>query len=143
MSGKLNIIKLSVGSDNIEMLKQWQEERRSQLDIKHSLHITRMWPKREMELLAGGSIYWVIKGYIMARQKITGMEEYHRHDGVRCCALIFDPIIFETESIRKRPFQGWRYLAKEDSPLDLLIKETDDDHLPIELLTRLADIGVR
>ena len=45
MSGKLNIIKLSVGSENIAMLSQWQEERRAQLNVKYSLHITRMWPK--------------------------------------------------------------------------------------------------
>ena len=139
----INLVKINVGSSSVKDVKEWQPTNKHKWPDGLPRHITRMWPKREMELLAGGSIYWVIKGYIMARQKITGMEEYHRHDGVRCCALIFDPIIFETESIRKRPFQGWRYLAKEDSPLDLLIKETDDDHLPIELLTRLADIGVR
>ena len=73
MSGKLNIIKLSVGSENIAMLSQWQEERRAQLNVKYSLHITRMWPKRENELLNGGSIYWVIKGAIQLRQKLIGL----------------------------------------------------------------------
>ena len=51
MNGKLNIVKLSVGSENIAMLKEWQQARRDQLKIKYSLHITRMWPKREKELL--------------------------------------------------------------------------------------------
>ncbi|MDE2648026.1 MAG: DUF1489 domain-containing protein [Paracoccaceae bacterium] len=139
----INLVKINVGSSSVKDVKEWQASNKHKWPDGLPRHITRMWPKRQVELLAGGSIYWVIKGYIMARQKITGMEEYRRHDGVRCCALIFDPIIFETESIRKRPFQGWRYLAKEDSPIDLLIKGTDDDHLPIELLTKLADIGVR
>ena len=142
MSGKLNIIKLSVGSDNIEMLKQWQEERRSQLDIKHSLHITRMWPKREAELLNGGSIYWVIKGAIQCRQKMIGFDEIIGADGIRRCGFKLDPELTPTTKALRRPFQGWRYLKLEDCPSDLSASRDSDDDLPEEMQQSLARLGV-
>ena len=74
----INLVKINVGSSSVKDVKEWQTTNKHKWPDGLPRHITRMWPKREMELLAGGSIYWVIKGYIMARQKITGMEEYHR-----------------------------------------------------------------
>ena len=79
----------------------------------------------------------------MARQKILGMEEFYRGDNIRCCSLIFDSTIYETESVRKRPFQGWRYLEIEQSPADLKIDRRNNDSIPAQLLAELADIGVR
>ena len=102
-----------------------------------------MWPKRQQEILNGGSIFWVVKGYIIARQKIIGMEEFYRNKTIRCCALIFDNTIFETEIVRKRPFQGWRYLEKEQSPADLALENHNNDSIPSQLLAQLSDIGVR
>jgi hypothetical protein len=142
MSGKLNIVKLSVGSENIAMLKEWQQARRDQLKIKYSLHITRMWPKREKELLDGGSIYWVIKGAIQLRQRLIGFDEIIGADGIRRCGFKLDPELIPTTKALRRPFQGWRYLKSEDSPSDLSTNREADDDLPEEMQQTLARLGV-
>ncbi len=78
-----------------------------------------MWPKREAEILEGGSLYWVIKGVILARQQIVDLQEVIGGDGIRRCALVLDPEIHRTEAALRRPFQGWRYLPVEETPRDL------------------------
>ena len=142
MNGKLNIVKLSVGSENIAMLKEWQQGRRDQLKIKYSLHITRMWPKREKELLDGGSIYWVIKGAIQLRQRLIGFDEIIGADGIRRCGFKLDPELIPTTKALRRPFQGWRYLKSEDSPSDLSTNREADDDLPEDMQQTLARLGV-
>ena len=142
MSGKLNIVKLSVGSENIAMLKEWQQARREQLKIKYSLHITRMWPKREKELLDGGSIYWVIKGAIQRRQHLIGFDEIIGADGIRRCGFKLDPELIPTTKALRRPFQGWRYLKSKDSPSDLSTNREADDDLPEDMQQTLARLGV-
>jgi len=142
MSIKLNIIKLSVGSESISMLTQWQSERRAQLNINYSLHVTRMWPKREAELLDGGSIYWVIKGAIQVRQKLIGFDEIIGQDGIRRCGFKLDPELVSTTKALRRPFQGWRYLKSEDAPSDLSEKRESDDEMPEEMQQYLAKLGV-
>jgi hypothetical protein len=139
----INLIKLSVGTNSTDDLQMWQASTALKLPNNLPRHVTRMWPKRGDEILNGGSIYWVIKGWLSARQQIIGMDEVFRNDGVRCCALILDAQIPLTETVRRRPFQGWRYLKPEESPKDLSQQEKGDDILPPELLVALADIGVR
>ena len=41
-----------------------------------------MRPQREHELLDGGSIYWVFKGLVLARQKIIALQELMGTDGI-------------------------------------------------------------
>lgn len=101
-----------------------------------------MWPKREAEVVAGGSIYWVIKGVILARQRILRFDPVDHGDGIQRCGFVFDPNIIRTEAQPKRPFQGWRYLKPEDAPRDLA-KSAAQAHLPPTLEAALAEIGVR
>ena len=68
-----------------------------------------MWPKREAEILNGGSIYWVIKGLIQCRQKVLRLDEVIGSDGIRRCAIVLEPKLVRTQSSLTRPFQGWRY----------------------------------
>ena len=89
-----------------------------------------MWPKREAEVLDGGSLYWVIKGVILARQRITDLQEVNLGDGIPRCALVLDPEVIRTEAAPRRPFQGWRYLDPKDSPRDLPKGRGKDDPLP-------------
>lgn len=142
--GQLNLIKLSVGSESVESLIDWQRNRSRQIKGNRYFHITRMWPKREAELLDGGSIYWVIQGVVQARQKIVGLEEVIGDDGIRRCAILLDEDIVRTEPQRKRPFQGWRYLDAADAPRDLTAREVEQSaDLPPKLMAALAEIGVR
>ena len=142
MSKTVNLIKLSVGTENVEDLADWQETKRAQAPDGLPRHVTRMWPKREAEILNGGSIYWVVKGVIQCRQTIKRLDEYIGNDGIRRCAIVLDPQLIRTQGTLKRPFQGWRYLQVEDAPIDLPEGRENEDVLPLELNQALAEIGV-
>ena len=143
MDNYVNLIKLSVGTDSVEDLAAWQEMRRRTVHAYGlNRHVTRMWPKRAGEILNGGSIYWVIKGLVQCRQHILRLDEVTGEDGIRHCAIVLDPDLIRTQTAQKRPFQGWRYLAPEDSPPDLPASRANDDALPDDLNRALAEIGV-
>lgn len=142
MSKTVNLIKLSVGTDSVEGLEDWQNRRSKQRKNGKYYHITRMWPKRADDVLAGGSIYWVIKGEIQARQRVLGFDEIIGQDGIRRCGIVLDPKIKRVQSTLKRPFQGWRYLPVEDAPMDLPEGREHEEALPVELNQALAEIGV-
>lgn len=141
----LHLQKLSVGSENLKSLQSWQKKvvaRRKQ----HSLspcheHITRMSPKRQEELLQGGSIYWVIKGLILCRNRIIGFESRRTEEGHHACAILMEPKLIAVEPTPKRPFQGWRYLKPENAPSDL-IHIDQVQSLPIRLQTKLMEQGL-
>ncbi|WP_300513920.1 DUF1489 domain-containing protein [Aliiroseovarius sp.] len=143
MSGTINLVKLCVGADRVEDLEAWQIARAGGRPGFEPRHVTRMWPKREAELLNGGSLYWVFKGLILARQRILRLEEVIGEDGIRRCGIVMHREVVRTESVPRRAFQGWRYLAPEDAPADLTPARQDEDDLPHELSTALAEIGIR
>jgi len=143
MSGFINLIKLSVGSESVEDIIAWQSRRAVELGDKDYAHITRMWPKREAEILNGGSIYWVVSGMVQCRQRILRLDEFIGKDGIRRCGIVLDREVQRTETALKRPFQGWRYLKPEDAPRDLAKARERDDTLPPQLSAALAEIGVR
>ena len=138
----INLIKLSVGTESVEDLQAWHRNVRAQGGDGLPRHVTRMWPKREKEILNDGSIYWVIKGVIQCRQRILRLDEVIGHDGIRRCAIVLEPELIRTVQAIKRPFQGWRYLKPEDSPADLPEGRENEEALPPELAGALADIGV-
>ncbi|MBT3139654.1 DUF1489 domain-containing protein [Phaeobacter gallaeciensis] len=142
MDKYVNLIKLSVGTESVESLEDWHRTKVAQTEDGLPRHVTRMWPKREAEILSGGSIYWVIKGVIQCRQKILRMDEVFGSDGIRRCAIVLDPELHRTQSALKRPFQGWRYLKSEDAPPDLPKGREQDDIIPDDLNRALAEIGV-
>ncbi|MBA3325882.1 MAG: DUF1489 family protein, partial [Rhodobacteraceae bacterium] len=96
---KLHLIKLCVGTASVEDLVEWQargaSERRA-AGRAAAAHVTRMWPKRSPELLEGGSLYWVIRGHALARQRILELEPREGADGVRRCAILLDPEVVRT-----------------------------------------------
>ena len=142
MKNTIHLVKLSVGTESVESLAAWQKTRAAQHPKGLPFHITRMWPKRESEVLAGGSIYWVIKGAIQARQPVLGFEEIIGSDGIRRCGFVLAPELVRVAPALKRPFQGWRYLKPEDAPIDLAADRATEEALPAELAGALADIGV-
>jgi hypothetical protein len=142
MAKFINLIKLSVGTETPAGLADWQASRMAQGTDGLPCHVTRMFPKREAEILNGGSIYWVIKGVIQCRQRILRLDETDRGDGVRRCAIVLDPDLVPTAASPRRPFQGWRYLKPEDSPPDLPKNRQNEDALPEGLSQALAEIGV-
>ena len=140
MSASLNLMKLCVGCDDPAELDAWQAGRYQGGPARH---ITRMWPKREAELLDGGSIYWVFKGVMQARQRLIGLEEVLGEDGIRRCALILEPGLVRVAAVPRRPFQGWRYLSASDAPPDLSQTRAAEPDLPDDIAQALADMGLR
>ncbi|MEM9854464.1 MAG: DUF1489 domain-containing protein [Pseudomonadota bacterium] len=140
MDQHINLVKLGVGADTIADLEAWQAQRlRRGEDLTH---VTRMWPKRADELTAGGSLYWVIKGSVLCRQRILRLDEAMGHDGIRRCAIVLDHDIIRTAPAPRRPFQGWRYLTQADAPPDLSAKAQREEPLPAELERALSEMGL-
>jgi len=141
----LHLIKLCVGADSIEDLREWVSQRSLTAMAAglepHSVHTTRMIPKRMEELLDGGSLYWVIKGQVQARQKLLNIRSFTGGDGITRCDLVLGPEVIETSPAPKRPFQGWRYLKDEEAPRDLGGSGLADD-MPSDLRRELAELGL-
>jgi len=140
----LHIKKLCVGADRLEDLEAWRDHVVS-ADRRAGgpgvmTHVTRMFPRRSNELLDGGSLYWVIKGAIRARQAICDLQERVGDDGVARCAIILEPDIISTELRPCRPFQGWRYLKPDAAPRDAGLRATAD--LPAALREELSTLGL-
>lgn len=140
MTASLNMMKLCVGCDDPAELAAWQNQR---WKGANPVHVTRMWPKREPELLNGGSIYWVFKGLMMARQRLVGLEERIGEDGIRRCALVLDPDLIRVTATPRRPFQGWRYLPSGDAPADLPAGRASEPSLPEDIARALSEMGLR
>ena len=137
----LNLIKLSVGTTGLDDLRAWQ----AGPGLGHDglpRHVTRMWPKREAELLDGGSIFWVIKRSVLCRQRILRLEKTRWDDGIPRCALVLDPELVRVTPVPRRVFQGWRYLAGADAPSDLGVWSDAGEELPPRLSMALAEMGV-
>ena len=119
----LHIVKLCVGAADIDDLANYQARmrafRKAQGLKPRNEHNTFQCPKRQAELLDGGSLYWVIKGVIQVRQKLIGFDTGQKEDGSACCLLLLDPELVPVRPVKRRPFQGWRYLKPEDAPPDV------------------------
>ena len=113
----LHIAKLAVGVRDIDHIRALQAERlRTNPPLRHR---TRNFPRRGHEVLEGGSLYWVISGSMLARQRIVDIVEDKRDAGEKCAAFLLDPEVVPLIGRPTRPFQGWRYLAAEAAPADL------------------------
>jgi hypothetical protein len=139
----VNVIKLCVGADSIADLAAWQkmqvQRAKSRGNRVAPVCGTRAWPKRREDILAGGSLYWVIKGVIAVRQKIVAIEEVRDDHGLRC-GFYLGPRLIKTVPAPRRAFQGWRYLEPDDAPGDLAALKGGDE-LPEELRRKLVEIG--
>ncbi|WHZ34471.1 DUF1489 family protein [Sagittula sp. MA-2] len=142
MPATVHLLKLSVGTESVEDLAAWQTAQAPRWPEGMPRHVTRMWPRREAEVLNGGSIFWVIKGLIQARQRIARLDRVTGQDGIERCAIVLEPGLIRVQATPKRPFQGWRYLAPGDAPADLPACRAAEDPLPPELAGALAEIGV-
>jgi hypothetical protein len=113
----LHLTKLAVGVRDADHLRALQAERlRERAPLRHR---TRNFPRRRAEVLDGGSMYWVIAGTMLARQRIVDIIEDQRDDLTPCTSLILDPELVTLVGRPTRPFQGWRYLDPEGAPPDM------------------------
>lgn len=135
----LNLIKLAVGAEDIADLRQWQRRRKKERGF--SAFYTRNTPRRAEELLDGGSIYWVIKGYVRVRQLLKGFTSTVDDEGQPLCVVRYDMRLVPTVAVPKRPFQGWRYLEGKDAPPDWKGSKGSAE-LPPKLAEELRSLGL-
>ena len=133
----LHLTKLAVGVRDLPHLRAVQAERAATAPPLRAR--TRSFPRRADEVLGGGSIYWVIAGAVLARQRLLDITEEIREDGIRGTAFLLDPELVPVVPRLVKPFQGWRYLAAADAPGDLLAtaRAQGEDALPEALRREL------
>jgi hypothetical protein len=136
----LHLIKLSVGTEDVDDLERWQAQRLRRTG--RVFHKTRMMPRRRTELVRGGSIYWVIKGAIRCRQRLTAIEAGVDEEGRPCTLLLLEPKLVRTAPRPHRPFQGWRYFAPEGAPVDFDALPEGVADMPPELVAELHALGL-
>ena len=141
----VHLLIVSVGSSSVKQLRDAQSRR---LIAGPLCHVTKQRPTREAELLEGGSVYWIIRGQIAARQQVTGLERLYDHEGEKC-GLMLDSELVETELFPRGPHQGWRYLEIADAPRDLrdLVEDRNSDEdsegeLAEEMAAELHSLGL-
>ena len=141
----LHIVKLSVGIETVEQLEAVQARRLAEAQAAgrpvELLHRTLQRPRRDAEVLAGGSLYWVIRGAIRARQRIRRIDDLVPPQDGKKVAFVLAPELVRTEPWGRRPHQGWRYLAPKDAPPDLPPGGAADE-APPEMLAELRALGL-
>lgn len=104
----LHLTKVAVGCASLKALQTRIASRAVNGEVRV---VTRMRPKR-MDELVGGSLHWIVKHRMIARQQILRFDD--RSDGrinIICSAeLILVP------PTPRRAHQGWRYLEEQDAP---------------------------
>jgi len=142
----LHLIKLCVGCDSVDDLKSWVtarlKEKKQRGQKPEHIHTTRMSPKRTDELLDGGSLYWVIKGQVMCRERILDLRPFVDKDGIGRCRIVLDGKLKLVVPRPCRAFQGWRYLPDADVPDDLARAGRGAAALPEHLRRELSELGL-
>jgi hypothetical protein len=136
----MHMIKLCVGAESIADLEEWVADR-----VRHAgeqVHTTRMMPKRREEIVAGGSLFWVIKGELSCRQSILDLRPTRDADGISRCDIVLFPRVVPVHPRPRGPFQGWRYFDPREAPPDLEAADETDHGLPVELQRELRVIGL-
>ncbi len=140
----LHLIKLCVGAASIEELADWQQarlaEQRRAGEEPRIFHTTFQTPKREADLLDGGSLYWVIKGVVQVRQRLIGFAAGQKSDGKPGCRILLDSGLVPVRPVPRRAFQGWRYLEAADAPADLGRGDAALADLPAKMRKELAEL---
>ncbi|MFV3130752.1 DUF1489 family protein [Niveispirillum sp. KHB5.9] len=138
----IHFLRLAVGADSLQSMRDWRRDHQITWSGRPVVPTyTKRAPTRQAELLDGGCIYWVVKGFVQCRQRFVGFDQIRDTDGSDYCRMLMDPELIETQAMPKRPFQGWRYLKPEDAPPDLA-EGQGGDALPEHLLAELRALGL-
>jgi hypothetical protein len=140
----VHLLKLCVGVDTVAELKAWQDEKLKRLararKTPELCHRTLQTPRRRDEVLDGGSLYWVIKGFVLARQRVLDLRSDTKEDGTQCCGIVLDAALVSTRPHPRRAFQGWRYLDAADAPPDVQAVEAGDEEMPRAMREDLREL---
>lgn len=134
----LHMIKLCVGCDTVEELLEW---RRAEAPANEPWILkTRQTPKRAAELVDGGSLFRVYRGFVLSRQRILAVNTVG--EGIQArCHVTLDPNVILTAPTPRRAFQGWRYLLAAEAPPDLGPANLAGEPMPTDLARQLRELG--
>ncbi|HUZ72114.1 MAG TPA: DUF1489 domain-containing protein [Stellaceae bacterium] len=135
----LHLLKLAVGVGDLASLRRLQRERARERGFY--CFYTRNMPRREAEVLDGGSVYWVIKGFIEARQRIRAFVPIVNRHGRPAVLVKLAATLVLTQSRPHRAFQGWRYLEPDEAPSDRP-KGTSGKEMPAAMARELRELGL-
>ena len=136
------MLKLSVGVKEVAQLRAIQTLRAAaDPPLRHQ---TRMMPKRRDDILDGGSIFWVIGGFVQLRQRLLDIIEDRWDDGTPCAGLVLDPVLVPVEARPVKAFQGWRYLDAASAPPDVaaMREAPGAQAMPAAMLRELRSLGL-
>ncbi len=136
----VHLLKIAVGIESVEHFRERIKIRRKQ--GKTFTHYTRHMPKRAEEVLAGGSLYWIVKGYIAVRCPIVRLEEAVLEGRGPHCGIVMKSELIPVVPQPRRPHQGWRYLEAEDPPPDQADLGKGAADMPPEMAAQLRDLGL-
>ena len=142
-AGPLHLLKMAVGIGDLDDLRRVRAERIEQLG--GSFVFTRNRPHRAEAVLCGGSLYWVIRGQIRARQRLIGFRSERDEKGRAYCLIEVAPELVPTVWRPWRPFQGWRYLSPADAPPDRTAGMEEDPEgmpMPARMAAELRALGL-
>jgi hypothetical protein len=143
-AGPLHLLKMAVGAGSLEELRDFRAARLRERGT--SWVYTRNHPRRTAAVLEGGSLYWVIRGQIRARQLVTGFRSERDEKGRAFCLIEVAPEVIATLLRPWRPFQGWRYLSVLDAPLDapggIVTDDPATEAMPPRLVAELQALGL-
>ena len=132
----IHLSKVAFSCASVDTLERRQQKRLQDGAVPN---VTRFRPKRAEELLAGGSLYWIIKHRLVARQAILDFATSAR-DGRTIIKLA--PELVRVRGQAMRAHQGWRYLDPADAPPDLEGDPDGLDALPPALLGKLGALAL-
>ncbi len=142
----VNLLKMAVGVTSVAHLRGLQQKRLREATQDGQKPVLRHWtrniPVRSEEICNGGSLYWIIKGAIRVRQKVTAIERNASRESRKRCAFILDDKLVLTELKLVRPIQGWRYLAPEAAPKDVVERDHGSADLPVDMAEELRRLGL-
>ena len=142
----LHLVKLCVGPESIGDLEariaaQLTQKRAAGEECAHFCR-TRMVPKQAGALVRGGSLYWVIRGFVSARQSILEVRPVTDADGIGRCLIRLEPAVRPVAPRPHRAFQGWRYLKHEERPPDLDDRAPGALDMPEAMRRELGELGL-
>ena len=132
--------KIAVGIESIDRLKI-RQKMIFEMDGK-IIHSTRNMPKQKAELIKTGSMFWIIKRYVLVRQKILNIVPVIRDDGSKGCEIELDRNLIKVIPTKMKPFQGWRYFLENDIPQDLNLNDPEDEEIPEQIRSELIELGL-
>lgn len=119
----LHLVKLCVGISSVQELRgriaTAASSAKLPVEAITTSITTRMTPSRAAEIVGEGSLYWVIKGHVCARQPILAIEPYTDAPGTGRCRIVLGPDVVDVEPRKRSAFQGWRYLNPDEAPRDV------------------------